>query len=296
MVNPYSRTERNTIRRRNRRRLLALFSISLLLGLAAALYYAWILNPVVFVEASPSRLSSDHQTEYIYLIGRSYAASPDFPLAESRLAALDQPDIQQMLLTQLEAGIRAGRPLADLRALATLADALEVEAPAVALFAPSADSAAKPTTDAEQAPLPVPSGIIVATPAVVANQPTPTLIATSSPTPAAEPTATTSQFQLLNREQQCLEEVEGGHIQVLVVDANGTPQAGIPVVVSWPEGSDRFITGFKEGGYGDFTMQPDIDYTVTLPDGRTSEDNLRLEPCADDQTANWQLTFLKDEG
>lgn len=296
MVDQYSRNERSVIRRRNRRRALVLFVLSLLVGVAAALYYAWILNPVVFVEASPARLSAEHQMEYVYLIGRSYASSPNLSLAESRLAALDQPDIEQTILDQLEAGIRAGRPPADLRALATLADALEIEAPAVALFAPAADLVTLPTMDAEQAPLPVPTGIVVATPAAVANQPTPTLVATPSPTPANEPTATTSQFQLLSREQQCPEEAEGGRIQVLVVDANGTSQPGILIVVTWPDGNDRFITGFKDGGYGDFTMQPDTDYTVTLPDGRTSESDLSLETCAEDQPANWQLIFWKDEG
>jgi hypothetical protein len=109
---------------------------------------------------------------------------------------------------------------------------------------------------------------------------------------------------LLNREQLCPPENEGGRIELLVVNAEGTPQPGETIIVTWPEGqpgqqpggSDRFVTGFKEGGYGDFAMQPDVTYTVVLPDGRTTADDLRLETCADGQTGGWRLIFQKDEG
>lgn len=289
--------ETSALRRRTRRTWpVALFALSLLVGLGVGLSYAWILNPVVYVEASPARLSNAHQTEYIYLIGRSYTADPDLTLAETRLTALDRPDVQQVVLDVLESGIREGRPLDDIRALAGLARALGAQAPAIALFAPPMESAATLPIAAEQAPPAVPTGILAISPAAIAAQTTPTPAATPNTTPAAAPTATTAQFQLLNREQLCPPENEGGRIEVLVVDAEGTPQPGTAIIVSWPEGSDRFVTGFKEGGFGDFTMQPDITYIVTLPDGRTRTANLRVEQCSDNQPTTWRLTFLKAEG
>jgi hypothetical protein len=268
-------------------------------GLAAGLYYAWILNPVTYVEANPARLSSAQQTEYVYLVGRSYHADPDLALAQNRLAELEQPDVEQLVSDILEVGIREGRPPEDIRALAALARALGVQSSAVAFFAPPPQPAATSPIDPEQAPPLFAADIPVAssTAGSFRPTPTPTPAATLTATPVTIPTDIAPRFQLLNREQLCPPENEGGRIEVLVVDANGTPQPGTVITVSWPTGSDRFVTGFKEGGYGDFVMQPDTVYTITLPDGRTGEENLSLRStststaCPDNQPTTWRLTY-----
>ncbi|RMH01467.1 MAG: hypothetical protein D6706_01885, partial [Chloroflexi bacterium] len=51
----------------------SLFFLGLIIGLAASLYYAWIIDPVVYTNASPARLSSTHKEAYILLVSQSYA-------------------------------------------------------------------------------------------------------------------------------------------------------------------------------------------------------------------------------
>ena len=67
----------------------SLILIGLILGVGAALYYAWILEPVVFTEASPARMSEASKAEYILLVSQSYAVDGDWEKVEERLAALD---------------------------------------------------------------------------------------------------------------------------------------------------------------------------------------------------------------
>ena len=43
----------------------SLLLLGLVLGLIGGLYYAWIVEPVVFVNAGPARFSSEYQAEYI---------------------------------------------------------------------------------------------------------------------------------------------------------------------------------------------------------------------------------------
>jgi hypothetical protein len=257
-----------------------------------------MVNPVVYVEARPARLSAAHQREYVYLVGRSYAAHPDLPLAQRRLDTLDQADVAELLVRHLEDGIRTARPLDDIRALAALAYALEAEAPVVALFAPPMVVAATPTIDTEQVPPALPGGLPVAPHTAATLLPTAsprlTAIATPLPSPVALPTAAQTLFRLLSREQLCPPDGEGGLIELLILDANNAPQVGLAINVSWPGGSDRFITGFKAEGYGDFAMEPERSYTVTLPDGRTRAGNLRLQSCDNGQPAAWRLTFLTE--
>jgi hypothetical protein len=64
--------------------------------------------------------------------------------------------------------------------------------------------------------------------------------------------------------------------------------------VEWDGGFDRFYTGFKPSlgeGAGDFTMSPDISYTIVLAEGSPEISGLRVETCANGLTGGWQLTF-----
>jgi hypothetical protein len=215
----------------HRRFRLLLFALGIVVGLAAGLYYAWMVNPIIYVDPSPTRI------------------------------------------------LAAGAP------------------------------AATPTIDPVHLPLPLPAGLPITPPALAARPVRPTgddrvLTPGATPTPAVTPAGALPRYQLLTREQLCPPETEGGRIELLVVNADGTPQPGIAIAVTWqdgtagqqPGGADRLVTGFKPGGYGDFVMQPDVTYTVVLPDGRTTAGDLRLETCANGQTGSWRLIFQKDEG
>ena len=105
------------------------FFIVVLLGVAAGLYYGWVINPVKYVDTTPAKLRSDYQTDYILMVAEVYQAEGDLELAARRLAVLgDNPpaeivrqamilaaqipyaDSDQDLLSQLASALQTWTP------------------------------------------------------------------------------------------------------------------------------------------------------------------------------------------
>ncbi|MCP4418482.1 MAG: hypothetical protein GY805_17830 [Chloroflexi bacterium] len=264
---------------------------SLLIGLIGGLYYAWVVDPVVFTNASPARFSGRYQEEYIILVSQSYAVDENWPLAQQRLAALDDAAIGETVNDLLETAVRQQRPAQLLEHLAVLARQLGAGGQAIALFAPTLPAN-------ELQPTPTAAIAITATPINTAV-PTPTATAIASPLPSptvTRPATATLQpnYRLTEQTRLCVEEEAISRIEVIVLDAFLNDLPGIEIEVSWQNGSDNFFTGFKPEngrGYADFEMSPDISYTVTLPDGSPEVSGLRLETCASGLSGGWQLTF-----
>jgi len=257
------------------------------LGLAGALYYAWIVDPVVYVDASPARFSEQSKAEYIYLVSQSYAVDHDWARAQQRLAALNDPEITQTVAGLLETFLRQQRPADVIRNLAELAQRLGADAPAVALFAPTPLSGAVPSPTPTAAASPTPTA--TETPSLT---PTPLPTVTAAATPRPSPTSRPA-FRLLDQQRLC-PGTPAPRIEVYVLDALLDPLPGVEVLVTWETGTDHFFTGFKpeEGpGYGDFTMEPGVSYSVMVAEGSPEISGLRVEPCADGEDGGWQLTF-----
>lgn len=269
--------------------------LGLILGLAAGLVYAWLINPVIYTNASPARLNEEHKAEYIFLVSQNYAATGDWELAQRRLAALEDPNIAQTVAGLFERYLRQGAPSAQVRNLALLTQELGGSNPALSLFAAT--------------PLPPP---VTPTATIAAATPTATLLPTSTPTrlptrtppptltPSATPPPTETPrpvYRLLSQERVCDPNGPAPRIEVMVVDALLDPLPGVEVVVSWEGGSDRFFTGFQPGqspGYGDFVMDAGISYSVLLTAGSPTASGLRVEECPASQGAHpggWLLTF-----
>lgn len=269
----------------------SLLLLGLVLGLAGGLYYAWIVDPVVFTDASPARLATDYRAEYIFLVSQSYAVDGDWTRAEQRLAALADSALPQTVATLLEAYLRQQRPPDEIRNLAIVAQKLGVMGRVVELFAPTplaGVAAASPAATATIAPLPA-TPTPTSSPTPTRASPTATAVPTNSPTPTAQPA-----YRLLNQERICDPSVPTPRIEVLTWDRLLNPLPGVEVLVHWENGSDRFFTGFKpEQGadYGDFTMNLDTSYTVTLAEGSPEVSGLRAEPCENGVMGSWQLTF-----
>jgi hypothetical protein len=266
----------------------SLLFLGLVLGLAGGLYYAWILAPVVYVDASPARFSDLQKQEYIFLVSQSHAADGDWPLAQRRLATLDDPAISQAVVDLLEMYLRQQRQASEIKNLALLAQKLGAQGAVVALFAPTPlpGSAATPTASVTAAALPVETPTETPT-----RTPPPTLA--STPTQRPSPTAQLS-YRLLSQQRYCQRDEAAPLIVVITQDALLQPLPGVEVIVSWESGGDHFFTGFNpaEGpGYGDFTMSPDVSYTVTLSDGSPEVSGLRIESCSNGLDGGWQLTF-----
>lgn len=260
--------------------------LGLILGLAGALVYAWVLQPVVYVESSPARLGDEHKVEYILLVSQSYAADGDWNRAQRRLAALDDPELGNTVGAQVEAALRDGAPADVVRNLAILADRLGVSNPAIAVFLPPGQVTATPTSEVATL-TPSPSRTRPAT-----NTPFPTLTPTLLPTPTPVPV-----YRLLRREQLCLEDEPAARIEVIVVDPFLEPLPGAEVVVQWELGEDHFFTGFKPEkglGYADFNMEPEISYGVSMAEGSATLTGLQVVECDADLgglAGGWRLTF-----
>lgn len=259
--------------------------LGLIIGLAVGLYYSWVISPVVFTDASPARLGEPYKSGYVELISQSYISTGDWELAQARLATLEDPDIGNTVATMLETAIRDQRSDKTIRGLAALAQNLGVQDRTVALFAPTPATAVPTATD-------TPDPVI--TPTVTPTiEPTETAVPTIVPsaTVALAPTAQPN-YRLLEQEQIC--GADSPQIAVNVLDALLNPQPGVEVVVNWTNGRDHFFTGFKPEnglGYGDFTMSPDVSYSVFLAEGSPEISGLRIETCEDGSQAGWLLTF-----
>ena len=264
----------------------SLLLLGLILGLAGALVYAWVLQPVVYVESSPARLREEYKVEYILLVSQSYAADGDWDRAQRRLGALGDPELAGVVASQVESALRDGAPADVVRNLAILADRLGGSNPAIAVFLPSGQSTPTPTSETSTL-TPSPTRTRPAT-----NTPFPTLTPTLLPTPTQVPV-----YRLLRREQICLEDQPVVRIEVIVVDPFLEPLPGAEVVVQWESGEDHFFTGFKPEkglGYADFDMDPGIAYSVTMAEGSAAVGGLQVVSCGAGQgrlPGGWRLTF-----
>ena len=267
----------------------SLLLLGLIIGLAGSLYYAWVISPVIYTDASPARFTESYKAEYIFLVSQSLAVNGDWEQAQQRLAALDDPALTQTVTDLLNSYVVQQRPPADIRNLAILAQQLGAAAPAVALFAPTPIGSVTPTPTITPTPL-LPTTEPSPTPLpTVTIRPTATAVPTIPPQPTSQPT-----YRLLNQQQICSKDEVVPSITVITLDALLDPLPGVEVWVQWDGSSDRFFTGFKPSlgeGAGDFAMSPDISYSVVLAEGSPEIGGLRIETCTNGLTGGWQLTF-----
>jgi hypothetical protein len=67
-----------------------LFLITIAIGLAAGLGYAWFVNPVQYVDTSPNTLRTDYKADYVLMVAETYQVDGDLGAAVRRLAALGE--------------------------------------------------------------------------------------------------------------------------------------------------------------------------------------------------------------
>ena len=287
----------------------SLVLIGLAIGFAVSVYFAWIVEPVSYTEASPARMSDRHQAEYILLVSQAFEAGADWERTQERLAALALADdqIPQAVNDQLAEFLRQGESGDRMRSLALLARRLGVESAAVDVFVPpGAESpgqlAPEATVAAPIAAAPGSAATAGATSAPesvdVETTPLPAATALPSPTPTIRPSPTAVPvYRLLSREPVCQPESPVHRLEVIAVDSSLEPLPAAEIIVIWDEGNDHFFTGFqpeKGLGYGDFEMEPGVEYTVMMADGSQLVTGLGITTCGDEQgglPGGWQLTF-----
>lgn len=220
--------------------------LGVVLGVAVGLYYAWVFNPVEYVNTAPSSLREGYREEYMTLIAEAYEATGDLQRARARLALFDLAEPADALGALAQERLGDGGADDEARALARLAADLGQGATPVPTLRTRLSSTATPS------PSPTPRRVPRLPPS------------TRTPTPTATPTAP---FELVDRDQLCDPDLLPPLLQVVIADAEGEPVPGMEVTVIWDQGQDHFFTGLKPElgqGYGDFTLDPDFTYTVQL--------------------------------
>lgn len=272
----------------------SLLLIGLLFGLGAGLYFGWVVSPVVYIAAAPARLSANYKETYLFLVAQSYAQDGDWPRAEQRLNVLEDPALAQTVSDLLQNYLRRGEPEARVRPLALLANQLGINDPAVALFV-TPEFQPSPTATPTLAPSLTPTLLPSAT---FTPSPSPTASPTLTPSPTITPSPTSLPvYRLVSQERVCDRNGPTPRIEVITLDATLAQLPGVEVLVNWDSGADRFFTGFKPElglGYGDFTMQPELSYTVVVAEGSPPVSGLRIEDCPASeggQAGGWRLTF-----
>ncbi len=255
-------------------------AIGFLAGMLGGLYYAWVANPVEYVDASPASLREDFKSDYLSLIASAYAATGDLDRAQARLDLFPNPDTAQALGALAQRRLALGYPEAEARALALLAAALGERPTPIATRPRRTPTAARPS------PTVSPTGTT-----------TPTPVRPPTRTPTATPGAP---FRLVERGKVCDPDLASPLIQVEVLDAAGKQIPGVEVLVVWDTGQDHFFTGLKPElgvGYGDFTMTEGLTYTVQVRDSDELVTGLIIEDCVSAEgelfLGSWLLRFAQ---
>lgn len=243
--------------------------LGLVLGISAALFYAWTLAPIEESDTEPWQLNASTKDQYVVAIALSYANDNDLGIAINRLVGLQLPgdpiqavaDSACRLATtgyvNSSSGLNAVRSmmrLYQLQGRSGCADSLI-------------------SLDEGQG-----SGVVT----IEVPTPTQTLTPPPSKTPtqaAAAPTATPvllivptippqNDFVFIGATPSCSTETSGLIVvQVYEADAS-TGSPGQEIRVRWDGGESRFFTGLKPEmgqGYADFEMESGKDYILDMP-------------------------------
>jgi hypothetical protein len=253
-------------------------AIALLVGLAAGLYYAWVVNPVEYVDSAPASLRQPYRDNYLQLIAAAYAQQHDVTRARARLSLLDDPHLTDTLAALAQRQLARGGSEQEARALAELAG-LVGPTPAPGTITPGAATT---------------NGIVRS-----GQTPTPPHISTPSRTPTATATPG-APFQLSTEESICDAQAPAPLLEVVVLNSASQPVAYAEVVVVWDSGQDHFFTGLKPElglGYGDFDMVAGVIYTVQLEHSAGPVTGLQAPVCsASDGSSlpgSLRLTFIQ---
>lgn len=256
--------------------------LALLAGLGLGLIYAWLISPLRVTNAGPVALRADFKESYRSAIAASFAATGNLPRAQARLALLGDADPIESLNAQ------AQRMLTNSE---TIEGADEVAALALALQGgPAEISTAEPTqvveeidvTFTETLPRPTPDVQIstTETPELIATEAT-ILPATPRPTQTLPPTLG-APFTLTAQDSICDTNLPDGLLQVLVLNPNRRQLPGMEIVITWDGGGEQFFTGLKPelgNGYADYSMTPNVTYTVQLASGSDVATGLTPPTC-----------------
>jgi hypothetical protein len=268
----------------------------IIIGVLAGLLIAYVLLPVRYADTAPATLNTDQKNIYQALVGRAYLYEADSGRAFSRLALLQEPDLNSALVAQSQQMVAAGGDVESARGLSLLAAVNshpeQVITPLVQnTFSPEVTSTMLATTTL------LASATATATPISATETPsqaTATLFATLTPRPSATPKPTQgAPYQLVGQPKEiCDPAGVSGQLRIYVKGTNGDGIPGVKIAISLPNGgSSNFYTGLYpeiNNGYADFTMSPESTYTIRVGIGGDPINNLAIPQCTGGDGKSYQ--------
>jgi len=278
----------------------------LVMGLALGLVYAWLINPVHYIDTDPSTLRSEFKDQYRSLIALAFRADQDVGRARSRLELLHDARPVYELGAQAQRVMAQNGSQQEARALAELAAALNQSSGAPAIQATVGLTPILPTPqESNQASDLTPTATLDISQAIQ----TPTSLPTSSPTPrptfTARPSLTPmptfgAPFALKDRQPSCDPQLPPGLLQIEILDSSSQPVAGVRVDITWDSGADFFFSGLYpeiNPGYADYIMSPRVIYNVRVGEGGEVVSGISAQECKAENGSTFlggiKLTFTQ---
>jgi hypothetical protein len=107
-----------------------LFFLSVAIGIAAGLYYGWVINPIHYVDTTPDTLRADYKADFVLMTAEAYQNDGDLAAAAQRLAVLGDTRPQESVAKATLFAAKASYGPADLALMQKLGDALQTWTPA----------------------------------------------------------------------------------------------------------------------------------------------------------------------
>jgi hypothetical protein len=272
----------------------------IVIGILIGCLIAFVLLPVHFKDTSPATLSQEQAEVYRSLVGRAYLYEADSGRAFSRLALLNEPDLQSIIAAQSQKMAAGTGDEQSARGLSLLAGVFANPSQMITPLVQTLETAAQTPTSSVLPPTATMSLEATTTPAA----PTKTPFATFTPRPSATPKPTQgAPYTLIgDPKEDCDVGSVVSQLMVYVYDADGNGVPGVKIEISVPNGgSMNFFTGLYpeiNNGYADFTMAPDTTYSLRVGIGGDIINGLSLPQCsASDGTTysgNLVLTFKQE--
>jgi hypothetical protein len=245
--------------------------LALLVGLGLGLVYSWVISPRGVFDAEPNTLRADFKDQYRSAIAAAYAATGNLPRAQARLALLGDSNPVEALNGQaqrMQANYQSFERADQVAALALALNESTSGTPVVSATVEISDQSENSVTATS---LPPSSEIpldLTETPQTIETQ---TLVIESTPRPTNTATPVPGEpFTLTGQETICDSNLPAGLLQVMVLNSNRRQIAGVEIDITWDGGKEGFFTGLKPelgNGYADYTMAPDITYSIQLARG-----------------------------
>ena len=104
--------------------------IVFILGGSLGLFYGWVINPVQFVDTTPSSLRADYRADYVLMVAEAYHADQNAQLAAQRLAIFGSDAPDSIASQALQTGRAVGYSPNDIQLLQDLTRAMQAYQPA----------------------------------------------------------------------------------------------------------------------------------------------------------------------